>query len=56
MYLQSESVYVFGQVSDLYRTGKPIKRVDTASTDKQADRFVKQNVCEKLKSNSGNHL
>lgn len=33
-------VCVFEQVSELYRTGKPIKRVDTASTDKQADRLV----------------
>lgn len=32
---------MFGQVSELYRTGKPIKRIDTASTDKQANRFVK---------------
>lgn len=36
------SVPVFGQVSELYRTGKPIKRIDTASTDEQANRFVRE--------------
>lgn len=36
------SVSVFGQVSELHRTGKPIKRLDTASTDEQANRFVRE--------------
>lgn len=32
---------MIGQVSDLYRTGRPIKRIDKASSDEQANRFVK---------------
>lgn len=32
---------MFGQVSELYRTGRPIKRIDKASSDEQANRFVK---------------
>ena len=35
------TVCVFGQVSELYRTGRLIKRIDRASSDEQADRFVK---------------
>lgn len=31
---------VSGQVSELYRTGRPVKSIDKASSDEQADRFV----------------
>lgn len=58
MYAQTECgvcVCVLEQVSELYRTGKPIKRIDTASTDKQENRFVKL-LSEKMagKGSSGN--
>eukprot|EP00066_Takifugu_rubripes_P014810 XP_011604076.1 PREDICTED: mutS protein homolog 5 [Takifugu rubripes] len=33
------------EVSELHRTGKPIKRIDTASTDEQANRFVREKGC-----------
>lgn len=45
--IQKLNVCVFGQVSELYRTGKPIKRIDTVSTDKQANRLVKL-ISEKM--------
>lgn len=35
------SVGVFGQVSELYRTGRPIKRIDKVSLDEQANRLAK---------------
>lgn len=34
------SVCMFGQVSELYRTGRSIKRIDKASSEEQANRFV----------------
>lgn len=32
---------MFGQVSELYRTGKSIKHINKATSDEQAKRFVK---------------
>ena len=30
----------FGQVSELYRTGRSVKRIDNSSSDEQANRLV----------------
>lgn len=37
----TDCVCVFHQVSELYRTGRSIKRIDKESSDEQANRFVK---------------